>query len=548
MRINSHALPHLKKVICVFLAAVLAIGAVPALSFAENGKSGQFSVQASTLPNVAYRTQDEIKAFAKSHPFDLNAKSTYEKSPSLSSPIAAGKLSSKTLNESLNSLNVMRFIAGLDSNVTLDSTYNEKAQAGSLLLALNTTLSHTPAQPAGVSTALYNSGYDGCQKGNLSAGTNRINPAWSIIAYMNDSDANNINSLGHRRWIINPKMGKAGFGHVKETKTLLSNWSVTYAHDSSNTSASQTNVVWPAQNMPVDYFDKDQAWSVSTGETLNDAQVKVTLTRQSDGKKWSFSKSSSNGFFNVNNGGYGQKGCVIFRPSNLSEIKVGDVFRVQVEGIPSPLDYNVSFFSIQPNYKTQPLVVPEVTQGYSPINLDKQGKLKRDKTFKLKAKGAIGSVTFVRTSSSKYISLMTSGKVIVKKGTPKGVYKLKMVVKAKAANGYQAASVKSTVTVIVGDQKVKLKKSSIKASCKKAKTEKVAVSTTAGKIVSAKNVSSDANSKKIKIKKLSATQISVKIPSTLAKGTYNVTISIKAPKTKVCASVTKKVQLKVKVA
>ena len=62
---------------------------------------------------------------------------------------------------------------------------------------------------------------------------------------------------------------------------------------------------------------------------------------------------SADGYFNVDNGGYGQKGCIIFKPdiesSEYRNIYVnGDKFRVTVTGLKQPLSYQVSFFNLYP--------------------------------------------------------------------------------------------------------------------------------------------------------------------------------------------------------
>ena len=77
--------------------------------------------------------------------------------------------------------------------------------------------------------------------------------------------------------------------------------------------------------------------------------MKVTVTRNSDMKTWNLSQGSADGDFYVNNVNYGQKGCVIFRPKDLS-VGVGsgenDFYQVSVTGIPKPVSYKVSFFGL----------------------------------------------------------------------------------------------------------------------------------------------------------------------------------------------------------
>ena len=114
-----------------------------------------------------------------------------------------------------------------------------------------------------------------------------------------------------------------------------------------NTKASEYGVAWPAQNMPVEYFGTDFPWSVSMGKNVDITSVKVKLTRESDGKVWNFSSEEADGYFNVNNAGYGQKGCIIFRPDTSIKYTAGDVFDVDITGLGSDVSYTVNFFSLE---------------------------------------------------------------------------------------------------------------------------------------------------------------------------------------------------------
>ena len=81
------------------------------------------------------------------------------------------------------------------------------------------------------------------------------------------------------------------------------------------------------------------------GKDVDKSAVKVTLIRQSDQKKWAFSEKKADGYFNVENSNYGQKGCIIFRPENLS-YQPGDTFEVKITGLDQKVSYTVKFFSI----------------------------------------------------------------------------------------------------------------------------------------------------------------------------------------------------------
>lgn len=138
-------------------------------------------------------------------------------------------------------------------------------------------------------------------------------------------------------------MGAVGFGAVSGSNGT---YSAMYAFDESNSGAEEYGVSWPDQNMPVEYFGTNYAWSVSMGSQVTEENVKVTLTRLSDGETWTFSSSSADGAFYVNNGGYGQWGCIIFRPDGVGEYRPGDVFDVKIEGLDNPVSYRVNFFAV----------------------------------------------------------------------------------------------------------------------------------------------------------------------------------------------------------
>ena len=84
------------------------------------------------------------------------------------------------------------------------------------------------------------------------------------------------------------------------------------------------------------------------GSTVDISSVKVKLTRESDNKTWNFSSSEADGYFNVNNDGYGQKGCIIFRPDTDEDYEAGDVYNVSITGLGERKDvsYSVNFFEL----------------------------------------------------------------------------------------------------------------------------------------------------------------------------------------------------------
>ncbi len=294
---------------------------------------------AATGVNVNSHTEAQIRQYILEHNVVMNGTTTFAEDPSTTAPYAPGKVSDETLNSALATMNAIRYIAGLDA-VTLDDSYTEMVQAGALVNAVNRVLTHSPEKPIGMEDDLYNLGYRGASSANIASGYSNLNSAL-INGWMYDGNASNIDRLGHRRWIINPTMKKTGFG-------IVDRYSAMYSFDVSNRTAAQSGVIWPSQVMPAEYFGRNYPWSYSAGRTLNTSSVSVKLVRESDQKTWNFSSSDADGYFNVNNDGYGQSGCVIFRPTDLGKY-VGETFHVTINSGGSVLaDYSVEFFSLVP--------------------------------------------------------------------------------------------------------------------------------------------------------------------------------------------------------
>lgn len=312
--------------------------------------------------NVAYRTQREIRDYAKKSGVSLKDALTFAENPITAEPYALGKLSDKTLKSAADMLNQIRYIAGISDGVKLSDSYNELAQAAALSNYANNDLSHFPVQPAGMPDDMYALAKEGASSSNISwaswAGRS-LNDA-IVSGWMKDSSAGNIPMVGHRRWILNPSMGKTGFGAVSGQNGT---YSAMYTFDRSNSGAQEYGVMWPAQNMPVEYFDKEYPWSISMGYNVDESKVQVALTRKKDGKKWSFSKTSADGDFYVNNDGYGQKGCIIFRPGKgLDDYSAGEEFKVEITGLEQgDVSYTVHFFALagEETPTPKPTTVPD---------------------------------------------------------------------------------------------------------------------------------------------------------------------------------------------
>ena len=359
----STARAKARRALRFLLAAILACGLAPflpgGLQDASAQEQGREASARSSGVGVAYRSQSDIEGYFARNGITvselLNTPSTFAVRPSATAPYQLGELSQTTLDQALSVLNAVRYTAGLDATVVLDDEYNEFAQAGALVNAANDTgLSHYPKKPAGMESGLYQLGYDGASRSNLSSRGFSLSTAPSLCesivgGWLEDTGASNLQAVGHRRWMLNPAMGKTGFGVAQAADGT--GYLAMYAIDSSNGAASQDGVPWPAQTTPVELFGEDSPWSFSVDEDFDESDVRVTLVRERDGKTWLFSSERSDGHFAVSNDAdsrYGRGGCVIFRPDGAGSYRDGDSYEVTIEGIPGgTIEYTVDFFCLE---------------------------------------------------------------------------------------------------------------------------------------------------------------------------------------------------------
>lgn len=118
----------------------------------------------------------------------------------------AGTTSAEFKAAVLRRVNYFRAMAGMP-NVSLNDTYNAKAQAAALMMSANDALSHTPPPTWTCYTA---DGYDGADNSNLSIG--RYGPA-ATVGQMMDSGTGNY-FVGHRRLILYPPTQQMGTGDI----------------------------------------------------------------------------------------------------------------------------------------------------------------------------------------------------------------------------------------------------------------------------------------------------------------------------------------------
>ncbi len=292
--------------------------------------------------------------------------SVFVTAPSCAAPYSAGQVRQDVLDAAAKRLSVLRRLAGLPG-VTADPALCEQAQYGAVLLAASE-FAHNPSQPSDMDNSFYSKGAAATSSSNIYAGLPFLS---TPDGFMDDSDASNVSRMGHRRWQLNPQMGKVGFGYA-EVSTGYHRYTAEKVFDSSANTTDYSYISWPASgNFPSDLtaFGKDTAWSVSVNpsryQAPNAAELTVTLTRPSDGRVWSFSgrnqytAADSGLYFNVELSNRGINNCIIFRPDGIGSY--AGLYTVQIDGLhtvngqPASLSYQVDFFKSADYKPEQPV-------------------------------------------------------------------------------------------------------------------------------------------------------------------------------------------------
>lgn len=325
-------------------------------AFLEKNKTWIADTKANQYVKHNVPSEADIQSRSQELTWSRDVVNTYVQEPETTSPYAPGQLSDTSLDNALHLVNVIRYTAGVPSDVTLDDAYTEYAQAASLICSLNGEISHYPKQPQGVPEALYQAGYKGASSSNLALGPSEL--AGSVFAWMDDNDASNIDRIGHRRWILDPRMKKTGFGAVGSCAAM-------YAIDGSGDTKISDFVAWPAQNTPVEFMSMRYGypWSVGLGKDYavkDESKVTVTLKQSGTNNIWLFDKNASdfnNNYFNISKEMYGGMDCIIFRPAEDSiSCQPGSEFEVSVTGLvnrfgeEAEIHYTVRFFSLGGQY------------------------------------------------------------------------------------------------------------------------------------------------------------------------------------------------------
>lgn len=233
-----------------------------------------------------------------------------------------------------------RFLAGLPwQHLRLDPDYMNFATAAADICRRIGRLSHHPPNP-GLDEEDYQRAAYGAAHSNLHYHT-RPTPdyAQALNGFMDDSDARNIDRVGHRRLILAPYLGRVGFGRSGIYKAM-------FVHDEAGPSMagfpknfSWQFIAWPPPGiMPAKLFEEHMAWHVAPNPQRylvpDDVTVTVRPVRKSelDEKDPPEHPALKLDHKTVSREGRATFTAVVFRP-NPVDIRPGRAYRVRIEGL-----------------------------------------------------------------------------------------------------------------------------------------------------------------------------------------------------------------------
>ncbi len=337
---------NMTRILCSLTLAVLtAFAAVCQGSAAVSAGNEQISGYSGTLAPT--RTRKDIVEKWLSYD-KVDAVKIFDDKPAATAPYRTGKLNQAFLSQAQLYFNYLRYAAGLP-DILLDDTLTGKAQHGAVLLAANGELTHTPSKPADMSDAFY-------QLGSSSTATSNISMRYifdsrkiltsSLQGCIDDSNSKeNMLVVGHRQWMLNPKLLYTGFGYAANADDY--HFAVTQITDNSAADADYNFISWPAQGeFPNNIITSGTPWSVTLNpqkyENPELEKITVKVTRLSDGMVWNLTDKDytdrpdrQEPYLNVTQRGLGVGNCIVFHlgTESFKTDTYSDSFTVEITGL-----------------------------------------------------------------------------------------------------------------------------------------------------------------------------------------------------------------------
>lgn len=308
----------------------------------------------STFAAQAFETRDELREAYQSI---AQVEEVFATEPSINPPYVAGTLSDSAKQNALDTVNFLRGVAHLNP-VNENALYDLRCGNAAVLLAKNDYVDHDPPQPADMPDEFYASAHEGASQGNL-AGMNWMRNtvlAEGIRYFVRDDGATNLSLLGHRRWILNPRMGETGFGLANSASGR--SYVVMYALDES-ADCEWSEVCWPSAGaFPAELMHADLAWSITLNAEIYDienANPVITLAEERLGLTFTFDcrNETGDGYCRISMENFGSGACLIFCPdfteTDFTDYSQNQRWTVHVAGLcgkKSEIAYTVNMQSL----------------------------------------------------------------------------------------------------------------------------------------------------------------------------------------------------------
>lgn len=224
------------------------------------------------------------------------------------SPCAPGQVPEAAQQNGIRRVNLYRWLVGL-APVTEATALLDNQQACAVLMHDLGTITHNPPSDA---TCYSAAGAGAAGSSNLAYGAGLAD---SVDLYVAD---NGVASLGHRRWVLNPRMGETAFGFIP-------NYSCMYSFSQNGAGTTLPYVSWPpAGYVPLDAARGRYSLTLFADGFTNDTQVEVAID------EGAFASVP----FDRLPFGYGDGSVISFQPpsAGANVFQDGRIVRVRVTG------------------------------------------------------------------------------------------------------------------------------------------------------------------------------------------------------------------------
>ena len=243
-----------------------------------------------------------------------------------------GSTPTTTQNKVLQRVNFYRKLVGLPGNIVLNDTKSQKCMQAALMSRSNNSLSHSPPPSWSCYT---DDGLEAAGKSNLSLGSAGSR---AIDSYIRDAGSGNY-FVGHRRWILYPKLAEIGTGDTDRSNAL---W-VIGSFGSVPDNMPEYVAYPPNGHMPQDLVYDRWSFSIPAADFDN---ATITMTDAS-GNAINLQQEQ------LNNGGFGDR-TIVWVPEGIDTQSTEDItYKVTISGVilstgeTKEFTYEVTLFKAQ---------------------------------------------------------------------------------------------------------------------------------------------------------------------------------------------------------